>query len=97
MFETYQDPFLYGGEDPFGCKHCAGMGYLDYPTCEKPCLVLGHRERYESNFKDVMRMMDGLKRPYKKDDGNCPYCLSQKKPVGVECRHWTGAGWSRNR
>jgi hypothetical protein len=96
-FTKKPDPFTYGGEEPFACQHCAGMGYQDYPLNKLPCPIPGHAEKYERNVADINRLMESLKRPYTPAEGNCPYCLAAGEPVGVGCRHWTGNGWSRDR
>lgn len=89
------DLFSYSGGDDFECEYCAGVGYTDYPTCSKPCPVPGHRERHEANMKRVEAAFDLRLRHYQVSDGNCPYCLAQGKPVGIECEHWAGMGWSK--
>lgn len=33
---------------------------------------------------------------YRPEVGNCPYCAAAGLPVGVDCEHWTGNGWSKD-
>ena len=96
MITGLSDPFEYGGDKPFACEHCAGMGYLDYPSTTKPCPVPGHAERYKRNLSDIMAMMDGLRRPYSPRNGICPYCKALGRPVEIDCEHWSGLGWSKS-
>ena len=74
----------------FGCPHCAGMGYMDFPSNQKPCPIPGHLERYQSNLKIVNKQTDSLKRKWSALDGPCPYCKAEE-----ECEHWTGLGWTK--
>ena len=90
------DPFDYGGEEPFGCIHCAEMGYMDYPSTMNPCLVPGHAEKYKRNLANIMEMMDERRRPYSSQEGKCPYCLALGRVVGIDCEHWFGLGWSKS-
>lgn len=77
--------------DIFGCGHCAGMGYTDYPSCTKPCPVPGHLERHQANERGVRVQMEAMRRDWVETDGPCPYC----KETG-NCPHWTGLGWSKD-
>ena len=87
--------FDYSGDEPFGCEHCAGMGYMDYPSNQRPCIIPGHVEQYERNLSSLRVAMKSLERPYSPSDGNCPYCLALGRPTGISCKHWTGLGWSK--
>jgi len=77
------------------CKHCAGMGYIDYPLNTKPRPIPGHRELAERAFQVERARLETLKKPYSPKEGNCPYCLAEGKPVGIQCKHWNGLGWSK--
>ena len=91
------DLFIYSGQNPFGCWHCGGMGYQDYPSNKMPCPVEGHQKRAEQNLQDVMRVMEARKKNYRSEMGKCPYCLAQGREIGIECEHWSGDGWARDR
>lgn len=86
--------FDYPGDQPFGCKYCAGTGFLSYPSQDKPCPIQGHADRARQNFSDVGRALHELhKNDIPPKGAVCPYC----KADGAVCRHWTGMGWSRDK
>jgi hypothetical protein len=77
----------------FGCWYCAGTGYLDYPMNKRPCPVQGHAEAHQSNVNAISTYMKANPNPYRPEiEGACPYCGEK-----VECVHWTGWGWSRDK
>lgn len=91
------DPFSYGGDHPFMCSYCAGMGYEDYPSNQIPCRIGGHKDQYESNLEDVMAMLGGFRKEYDSSThGNCPYCKAAGREIGVDCEHWDGLGWMKD-
>ena len=80
--------------DAFMCEYCAGVGFTDYPSNQKPCPVPGHAERALKNFEDVGKALHELHKNDVPDKNDvCPYC----RVKGEVCRHWTGMGWSRDR
>ena len=74
----------------FGCKHCAGTGYEDYPSCNVPCRELGHKQRGDGLAMAERGLLESSRRDWRLSDGNCPYCGANN-----ECKHWTGLGWSK--
>lgn len=86
-FENIPDTIPIPGElRQFGCKHCAGTGYLDYPSCKRPCPIEGHKGTADLEQRITIVAMREV---YKNNPQprNCPYC--KQNP----CEHWTGLGW----
>jgi hypothetical protein len=74
----------------FGCKHCAGTGYEDYPTCSVPCRMSSHKQRGDGFAVAGRALLELSRRDWCSSDGACPYCRANS-----ECKHWTGLGWSK--
>ena len=74
----------------FGCKHCAGTGYEDYPTCNVPCRVPGHKKQGDGLAAVERAALESTRRAWQPSDGACPYCGADS-----ECEHWAGLGWSK--
>jgi hypothetical protein len=77
-----------------GCPYCAMTGYEDYPNNQIPCRI--HRGLGQQIARTNSALLEGMRKLYTPEEGNCPYCLYQGRPVGVDCEHWTGLGWSRD-
>jgi hypothetical protein len=46
----------------FPCGHCAGMGYIDYPSNTKPCPIDGHYRaalEWEQSIELLKRFLGG--------------------------------------
>ncbi len=79
--------------DRGGCPYCAMTGYEDYPNNQIPCRLHGSLGQ---DIARVSRMMvEAARKSYGPEDGNCPYCFAEGKPVGIDCIHWVGLGWSK--